>query len=108
MLGAFLMTTPPLFRFEFGHLIWNDRFMTATVEDFAVDGIGDDEQRGREFVSTPPDVVRERLQIIIGTRKDTIAFEAREMVEYWRLLGSKEKAKGGIESWKNDIMLVGE
>jgi len=77
--------SPPFFSFALGHLVWNERVMALTVDDFELGGSADGGQEGSEFVSTLSKVVRESLHITVGTSKDGIPpFEAKALVEDWR------------------------
>lgn len=75
-----MSTTPPLFKARLSNVVWNERVMAITLEDFDVDK-GDDQ----EFVSTLPIEVRKRLHITVGTKDDKIrAVEAKDMVLDWK------------------------
>ncbi|EGN92568.1 hypothetical protein SERLA73DRAFT_99105 [Serpula lacrymans var. lacrymans S7.3] len=89
---------PPLFKFNLGHLVWNERVMAITVDDLEVDtdalGHTDDGQEGHEFVSKLPEEVRGRMHITVGTRDaNVLPIEGKSIVEAWR------KNRGdGVES----------
>ncbi|KAG1739916.1 RNA ligase-domain-containing protein [Suillus paluster] len=83
------MAFPPSFAFTLGHLVWNDRVMAITVDDFELDGSPDNHssvgQEGNEFVSKLSEEIRNGLHITAGTRDpDVSPFEARALVEVWR------------------------
>jgi tRNA ligase len=83
---ALSTTTPPLFKGTLSNLVWNDRVMAITLEDFGVDmNESSESQEGGEFVSKLPDELRARLHITVGTRNGKIqAVEAKTMVQQWR------------------------
>ncbi|KAF9226083.1 hypothetical protein BS17DRAFT_776626 [Gyrodon lividus] len=94
------MSTPPFFSFNLGHLIWNDRVMTVTVEDFdLVEEPGDDADLGQErheFISKLPEEVRSALHITVGTLDSSVPpFEAKGLVEEWRK--GKKAGIGALE-----------
>lgn len=99
------VSVPPLFKFNLGHLVWNDRVMAATVDDLHLDAGEDADQKGHEFVSKLPDEVRQRLHITIGTRDEEVnPFEAKGLVEEWR----KGDAGEGVHSLKlSDVVIMG-
>ncbi|KAG6335866.1 hypothetical protein ID866_3231 [Astraeus odoratus] len=85
------MPAPPLFSFNIGHLVWNDRVMALTVEDFRVatgpDSNDDGEmgKKGHEFVSTLPEYIRDVLHITVGTADREIpAVEAKTLINTWK------------------------
>ncbi|OAX33523.1 hypothetical protein K503DRAFT_804308 [Rhizopogon vinicolor AM-OR11-026] len=79
------MVSPPFFTFALGHLVWNERVLAVTVDDFELGGSADGGQEGSEFVSTLSEEVRKSLHITVGTDKDGISpFEAKALVEEWR------------------------
>ncbi|KAF9237729.1 RNA ligase-domain-containing protein [Melanogaster broomeanus] len=83
------MPTPPLFSFTLGHLVWNNKVMAITVEDFdLVEDPGGDSDRGQErheFISKLPEEVRRALHITVGTSDPHISpFTAKGLVERWR------------------------
>jgi tRNA ligase len=88
-------TTPPLFKGTLSNLLWNDRVMAITLEDFHVDTTASPEsQEGGEFVSQLPDEVRARLHITVGTGNGKILpVEAKTMVQQWRRGEELDKIK---------------
>ncbi|KAF8837968.1 hypothetical protein BDN67DRAFT_972227 [Paxillus ammoniavirescens] len=105
------MARPTLFSFNLGRLVWNDRVMAITVEDFNLvgdpGGDADLGQEGHELISNLPEEVRNTLHITVGTlNADVPPFEARALVEKWQKgertgIGSLEleglSAKGRIK-----------
>ena len=103
-----LMPDPPSFSFRLGHLVWNDRVMAITVEDFSLaapeDGPG---QGGHTFISGLHEDIRKVLHITVGTADRNVPpVEAKALVEAWRKgettgIGSLEieglSAKGRIQ-----------
>ena len=77
--------TPPMFGFEFGHLVWNDRVMALTVENLSVQE-GSATQAGYEWLKVLGDgPVRARLHITVGTANPSIPpVEALQLVEKWK------------------------
>ncbi|CAK5270224.1 unnamed protein product [Mycena citricolor] len=81
-----LSTTPPTFKLQLGHVVWNDRIMALTVDAVALEQEGAGGQHGAEFVSQIPEEARQRLHITVATRDGSVApVEAKTMVENWRL-----------------------
>ncbi|KAH7881898.1 RNA ligase-domain-containing protein [Phlebopus sp. FC_14] len=83
------MPKPPLFSFNLAHLVWNDRVMALTVEDFNLDTEtdreADDGQQGPQFVSQLSEEVRNTLHITVGTaNQDIPPVEAKALVQAWR------------------------
>ncbi|KAF9788576.1 RNA ligase-domain-containing protein [Thelephora terrestris] len=78
-----LSSTPSLFRFNLGSVVWNDRVMAIAVDE--VLPVADDDEAGRSFVDQLPQEVRKKLHITVGTaNKDIMPFEAHALVEEWR------------------------
>ena len=94
--------TPPLFKATLSNVVWDERVMAITLEDFDVDAEGSSSKEGQEFVSKLPDDVRTRLHITVGTKDKGIqAVEAKAMVQQWR------RGEGdNIKSIKLDNMTV--
>ena len=88
-------TTLPLFKGTLSNLVWNDRVMAITLEDFDVDmSVPSESQEGGEFVSQLPDEVRARLHITVGTGNGKIQpVEAKTMVQQWRRGEELDKIK---------------
>ena len=93
-----MSTAVPLFKGKLRNVLWDGRVMAITVEEFdvaeaseAADSEGsssgsNDNEQGREFVSTLSDNIRSRLHITVGTRYESIKpVEAKSMVEQWRI-----------------------
>ena len=83
------LPAPPLFSFNLGHLVWNDRVMALTVDDLelAKEPANDDDpgQEKHEFVSKLPADVRNSLHITVGTlHGEVLPYEARGLVDAWR------------------------
>jgi tRNA ligase len=76
--------TPPMFGFEFGHLVWNDRVMALTVVNLSVKE-GNAIEAGSEWLKALGDgPVRARLHITVGTANPSIPpVEGKELVEKW-------------------------
>jgi len=107
-----LMSGPPFFSFNLGHLLWNDRVMALTVEDFSLAAPDDSADahpghEGQVFVSQLHEDIRNVLHITVGTAdRDIQPVEAKALVEAWRKgertgIGSLEiegvSAKGRIK-----------
>ena len=107
-----LMSDPPFFSFRLGHLLWNDRVMALTVEEFSLAAPDDSAdahagQEGHVFVSQLHEDIRNVLHITVGTADCNIQpVEAKALVEAWRKgdrvgIGSLEiegfSAKGRIK-----------
>jgi len=81
---------PLLFKAKLGHLLWNERVMTATVEGLEAVGEegGDGGQKamlGKAFLDTLQGEVRDRLHITVGTQSQSVpAVEAKVLVEVFR------------------------
>jgi tRNA ligase len=77
--------TPPMFSFEFGYLVWNDRVMALTVENLSVEE-GSATEAGNEWLKILGDgPVKARLHVTVGTASPNIPpVEAKELVEKWR------------------------
>ncbi|KAG2145471.1 RNA ligase-domain-containing protein [Suillus bovinus] len=95
------MALPPSFTFTLGRLVWNERVMAITVDDFKLDGSPNDHssagQEGSEFVSKLSEEVRNSLHITVGTRDPEVPpFEAKALVEAWRF--GKRLGIGSLES----------
>ncbi|KAL0061488.1 tRNA ligase [Marasmius tenuissimus] len=98
------MELPPVFEFQLGNVVWNDRVMALCVEELKLveDSTQDGTQKGGEFVSKLRDDVRSRLHITVGTKDESIPpVEAMALVEEWRA-GHKE----GIHSLQFDSVTV--
>ena len=108
------MSTGPLFKGKLTNVVWNDRVMAITVDDFDLDimgGGGESStttttggggQEGRAFVSKLSTDVRERLHITVGTKEAGIQpVEAKLMVEEWK----KKKNKGGGGGGERDEII---
>lgn len=89
-----MMAVPPLFKFELGEAVWNDRIMALTVENLELESVGDSVgQEGQEFISKLSQDVRQRLHITVGTMDQSIPpVEAKALVEAWRQGKMKENA----------------
>ncbi|KAL4068638.1 RNA ligase-domain-containing protein [Scleroderma yunnanense] len=83
-----LMSSPPLFSFNLGHLVWNDRVMAFIVEAFDLatpDDTADAGQEGHDFVSKLHEDIRNILHITVGTADPNIPpVEAKALVDAWR------------------------
>lgn len=79
--------TPPMFSFEFGHLVWNDRVMALTVENLSVKE-GNATEAGDEWLQAlGGGPIRARLHVTIGTANPSIPpVEAKQLVEKWKAL----------------------
>lgn len=76
--------TPPFFEFDLGHLVWNERVMTLTVENLRVKE-GGGEEAAVEFLSKLPEDVKLRLHITVGTKEPNIPpVEAKDLIQAWR------------------------
>ena len=88
---------PPMFGFEFGHLVWNNRVMALTVENLSVKE-GSAIEAGYEWLKVLGDgPVRARLHVTVGTADPSIPpVEALQLVEKWkaRELVNVMEAKG--------------
>ena len=86
--GLYTMPYPPFLRGRLGSVLCDPEVgvMALTFEDFGLDGVGNagEGQEAQTFASTLPHSVHERLHITIGTKGDTKAVEAGEMVTRWR------------------------
>jgi tRNA ligase len=79
------LANPPLFRFNLGAVIWNDRIMAVTVDNVELELEESQGQEGHEFVSKLSHEIRERLHITVATRDAKVpAVEAKALVEKWR------------------------
>lgn len=100
-MGLHRMSSPPLFKFKLGHVIWNKRVMAVTVEDVEVES--ESGQEGQEFVSMLPSYVRHRLHVTVGTKDQSVpAVEAKGLVEEWR----KGKAIDGVRTIDLESMVT--
>ena len=84
-----LMFDPPFFSFHLGHLLWNDKVMALTVEDFSLAASDDSTDayagQGHMFVSQLHEDIRNVLHITVGTANCNIQpVEAKALVEAWR------------------------
>ena len=78
------MQSPPLFKFNLGHIVWNKRVMAVTVEDIELAGTAGTDS-GKEFISNLPHDVKDRLHITVGTKESNVpAVEAKGLIEDWR------------------------
>lgn len=82
---------PPFFSFNLACLLWNDRVMALTVEDFELvtesDGNVDTypNHEGSIFISQLPHQIKDILHITMGTANSSIPpVEAKALVEAWR------------------------
>ncbi|KAJ7434866.1 RNA ligase-domain-containing protein [Mycena latifolia] len=94
-------TRPPLFRFALGHVVWNERVMTVTVDALEVAEEGGAGGAGAEFVGTLPEEARGRLHITVGTRDANVPpVEGKTLVQAWRQTGDigevQSIALGGV------------
>jgi tRNA ligase len=93
------LLTPPVFRLEFGHVIWNARVMTLSVDGLAVHaegqgGKGNEGARLLELLS-PNDL--KGLHLTVGTADASInPFEAKALVEEWKNKHEIMGAQGGV------------
>ncbi|KAI0938363.1 hypothetical protein AcV5_000059 [Taiwanofungus camphoratus] len=81
-----VLTSPPLFSFRLGHVVWDDRIMAATVSDLSVsmDDAGP-EQKGLDSVLQLSPEVQKLLHITVGTRDNAVApVDARDLVGRWK------------------------
>ena len=77
--------TQPMFKLEFGHLVWNDRVMALTVENLSIKE-GSAVEAGNEWLKVLGDgPVRARLHVTVGTANPSIPpVEAKVLVEKWK------------------------
>lgn len=98
----FAMSTPPVFSFKLGNLVWDDRVMAITVSDLAVStDHNDPDAKGAEFMANLLEEFKEKMHVTVGTRsKDVPPVEARDLVARWK------KGERGIGSCKLDELWV--
>ena len=96
--ALFLHDSPPFFEFEIGHLVYDDRLMVLTVEDFKAASNPDEDtsKDALDFVSNLNPEISSRFHITVGTRSSDInPFEARSVVERWKN-GDMAKGAGAL------------
>lgn len=79
------LRTPPLFKFELGSVVFNDRVISLSVDSFAVDTESDTLGEGARFLKDLPSGLEKQLHITVGTaRVDVPPFEGGILVREWR------------------------
>ena len=94
------LPAPPLFSFNIGYLVWNNRVMALTVDDLelAKEPANDDDPRQEKhvFVSKLPTDVRNSLHITVGTLDGgVLPYEAKGLLDAWR--EGKQTGIGSLE-----------
>ena len=93
----FLLDSPPLFDLELGDIICNKRVMTITIKDIKPHVVLDEDTDvdAQTFIKELDGRLRQKLHITVGTASGDISpFEARALVEEWKLGKRKEDVWG--------------
>jgi tRNA ligase len=78
------MQSPPLFKFNLGHIVWNKRIMAVTVDNIELATTAGTNP-GQEFISSLSQNTKDRLHITVGTMGQNIpAVEGKSLVKDWR------------------------